>query len=297
MSSSLALASRSRREAHDEAMLGSRTSASACVQRLVRWSCVVALATLGISASFLLFCAHLNAQTTVHPSPDHPPLDSVGTVLVDRLRLRLNAITRGDSATYVSLVDPDFVLIAGDADVDTRTSEASWMAARVRSTPLVRLSFDVKDIEVHRFGDVAILTYVQRADSRYGNQIVHATTRGSSTCVHRQSGWVLVASQHTFLPTDPAVVASNSRSYGVYVGVYDWGGGVTDTVSREGTRLFSRVSDDPKKYELLPEGPDRFSPKGYSIESVTFTRNSAGRITGYVSRGGGNAVAVARKVK
>jgi hypothetical protein len=107
----------------------------------------------------------------------------------------------------------------------------------------------------------------------------------------------VVASQHTFLPTDPAVVASDSRGYDAYVGVYDWGGGVTDTVSREGTRLFSRVSDDPRKYELLQEGPDRFSPRGYSIESVTFTRNSAGGITGYISRAGGNAIAVARKVK
>ena len=93
------------------------------------------------------------------------------------------------------------------------------------------------------------------------------------------------------------MVAGHSRGYGAYVGVYDWGGGVMDTVSLEGTRLYSRVSDDPKKYELLPIGLDRFSPRGYAIESVTFTRNSAGGINGYLSRGGGNAVAVAKKVK
>jgi hypothetical protein len=195
------------------------------------------------------------------------------------------------------LVDPGFVFITADAGVDTRASESAWLATRARATPLVRRSIDVEDIDVHRFGDVAMLTYLQRDNSRYGGQTVHAATRVSSTYVLRQGEWVAVATQQTFLLPDPTVVATHSQDYGAYVGVYDWGGGLIDSVSHEGTHLYSRRSDDPKKYELLPTGPDRFSPRDYAIESVTFTRNSGGRISGYVSRGGGNAVAVARKVK
>ena len=106
-----------------------------------------------------------------------------------------------------------------------------------------------------------------------------------------------MATQETFAPPEPAVAGRSRSDYDDFVGVYSWGGDYNDTITREGNHLYARENFGAGRYELMPEGGDRFFPKGYGVETIVFTRDARGKVTGYVAHDGGNAIAVAQKVR
>ena len=251
----------------------------------------------GVSA-FLLFAAIcLPAQTTVHLAQGAESLDSVGMILVAQMKERSDAFLRGDSATWMRTVDSSFVLHTADGGVDTRNSNAAAMAQDARNAPNLKQSTDIDDLHVAQYGDMAVVTSRWIRHQYFGPQIVHETIQSMSTYYRRDGKWLLVSTQQTFAMPDPAIVSRSTKDYDDFVGVYSWGGEFTDTITRDGTHLYARENFDPKQYELMPEGGDRFHPKGYGIESIIFTRDAAGKITGYTAHDGGNAIAVTRKVK
>jgi hypothetical protein len=260
--------------------------------------CVPPLALVTRVSAFLLFATVcLPAQTTVHLAPGAESLDSVGVILVAQMKERADAFSRGDSATWIRMVDPSFVLHTADGGLDTRNSNAAAMAQDARDAPNLKKTIDIDDIHVAHYGDMAVVTSRWIRHQHFGPQIVHETTQSMSTYYRRDGKWLLVATQQTFAIPEPATVSRSTKDYDDFVGVYSWGGEFTDTITRDGTHLYARESFDPKQYELMPEGGDRFYPKGYGVESIIFTRNATGKITGYTAHDGGNAIAVTRKVR
>jgi Domain of unknown function (DUF4440) len=264
---------------------------------LERRSCVRhAITATGVSV-FLLSAGWLPAQTTVHLARGQEPLDSVGTILVAQMKERSDARSRGDSATWIRTVDPRYILHTADGDVDTRDSNAASMAQDGRIAPNPMKSVDIDDIHIYEYGDMAVVTSRWIRHQRFGPQIVHATTQATSTSYRQDGKWLLVATQETFAMQEPAIVSRSTKDYDDFAGVYSWGGEFTDTITREGNHLYAHENFDSMRYELMPEGGDRFFPKGYGVESIIFRRDSTGKIVGYTAHDGGNAIAVARKVK
>ena len=251
----------------------------------------------GVSAVLLFSAVCLPAQTTVHLAPGAESLDSVGMILVAQMKERSDAGSRGDSATWIRTVDPSYVLHTADGGVDTRNSNAAAMAHDARNAPNLKKTVDIDHIHVEQYGDMAVVTSRWIRHQHFGPQIVNATTQMTSTSYRRNGKWRLVATQETFSMPEPAIVSRSTKDYDDFVGVYSWGGEFTDTITRDGAHLYARENFDPVRYELMSEGGDRFYPKGYGVESIIFTRDAAGKITGYTAHDGGNAIAVARKVK
>jgi Domain of unknown function (DUF4440) len=257
----------------------------------------IAVCVLGAAALFTSSAISLAAQTTLHLPQGKEQLDSVGLLLADQIKERLDAYARGDGVAWSRTVDSRYVLTTGNGEMDSRSSNAAGIIDQARETPTVQRTADVDDIRVFHYGDMAVVTERMTHHARYGTQVVNQAIRSTNTYARRDGRWLLIASQETYATPEPVVIRGAVSDYRSYVGVYAWGGGYTDTITREGDRLFSQQSGDPRRYELLPAGADRFFPKGYGMESLTFTRDARRRITGYVSQDGGNAVAIARKTK
>ena len=171
------------------------------------------------------------------------------------------------------------------------------MEQDAKNAPTLKKTVDIDDIHVYQYGDMAVVTSRWIRHAHFGPQTVSQMTQVTSSYYRRDDNWLLVASQETFARPEPAAVVRSTKDYDDFVGVYSWGGEFTDTITRKGDHLYAIQSFDPTRYELMPEGGDRFFPKGFGVESIIFTRNAAGRITGYIAHDGGNATALARKVK
>ena len=81
------------------------------------------------------------------------------------------------------------------------------------------------------------------------------------------------------------------KSYGDYVGRYDYGSGVM-TVEREGARLFAQLGLQPR-FEIFPAGGDEFFWKVVEAR-VKFERDNSGKVTRILHTQGGGVIKAPR---
>jgi CubicO group peptidase (beta-lactamase class C family) len=84
---------------------------------------------------------------------------------------------------------------------------------------------------------------------------------------------------------ESAPAAVDPKIYDAYAGEYEIGPGFVLTVSREGDRLMTQATGQPK-FEIFPESETTFSPRAFNAK-LTFVKDPQGRVTGVRLQQGG----------
>jgi ketosteroid isomerase-like protein len=200
----------------------------------------------------------------------------------------LNSYLRGDKQTFDRVVADDF----------TRTDESGKFANKAEEKELVQAapgsvsaSLTNEDMQVRVYGDSAVVTgYIV---SRVQDSL-NFRSRFTDTFVKRNGNWQVVARHYSRIPAERRVITLDSKIYDAYVGPYELMPDIVINVTKEGEKLMSQTTGQPKM-ELLPESEIEFFIKGFSTQFV-FVRDDTGRVAKLIINQEGQRV-TGRKLK
>ena len=183
----------------------------------------------------------------------------------------LNSYLRGDRQTFDRIVADDF----------TRTDESGKFATKAEEKEIVQAppasvnaSLTNEDMQVRVYGETAVVT--GRIISKVQDSL-NFQSRFTDTFVKRKGRWQVVARHYSRIPTERTVINLDAKIYDAYVGQYELMPKVAINVTKEGGKLMSQTTGQPKM-ELLPESEIEFFIKGFSAQFV-FVRDESGRVT------------------
>ena len=183
----------------------------------------------------------------------------------------LNSYLRGDKQTFDRIVADDF----------TRTDESGKFATKAEERALVQAppasvnaSLTNQDMQVRVYGNAAIVTgrIVSKVQGGLNFQ-----SRFTDTFIKREGRWQVVARHYSRVPTERMAINVDSKIYDAYVGQYEIAPNVVLDIKKEGEKLMSQTTGQPKM-ELLPESEIEFFIKGFTAQFV-FVRDGMGRVT------------------
>jgi ketosteroid isomerase-like protein len=200
----------------------------------------------------------------------------------------LNSYLRGDKQTFDRIVADDF----------TRTDESGITATKAEEQALVQAppasvnaSLTNEDVQVRVYGNAAIVTgrIVSRVQGSLSFQ-----SRFTDTFLKRGQRWQVLARHYSRIPAERTVINLDSKIYDAYVGQYEIAPNVVLDIIKEGEKLMSQTTGQPKM-ELLPESEIEFFIKGFNAQFV-FVRGETGRVTKLIINQEGQRV-IAKKLK
>jgi ketosteroid isomerase-like protein len=200
----------------------------------------------------------------------------------------LNSYLRGDKQTFDRIVADDF----------TRTDESGKFATKAEERTLVQApsasvnaSLINEDMQVRVYGNAAIVTglIVSKVQGTLSFQ-----SRFTDTFIKREGRWQVVARHYSRVPTERIAINVDSKIYDAYVGQYEIAPNVVLDITKEGEKLMSQATGQPKM-ELLPESEIEFFIKGFTAQFV-FVRDGIGRVTKLIINQEGQRV-IAKKLK
>lgn len=185
--------------------------------------------------------------------------------------LWLNSFLRGDKQTFERIVADDF----------TRTDESGRFATKAEEKELIQAppasinaSLTNEDIKVRVYGETAVVT--GRIVSKVQDSL-NFQSRFTDTFVKRKGRWQVVARHYSRIPAERSVINLDSNIYDAYVGRYEIAPNVVLDITKEGQKLMSQTTGQPKM-ELLPESEIEFFIKGFTAHFV-FVRDETGGVT------------------
>lgn len=200
----------------------------------------------------------------------------------------LNSYLRGDKQTFERLVADDF----------TRTDESGKFATKAEEKELIQAppasvnaSLTNEDMQVRVYGETAVVT--GRIVSKVQDSL-NFQSRFTDTFVKRKGCWQVVARHYSRIPAERSVINLDSNIYDAYVGQYELMPNFVLNVTKEGAKLMSQTTGQPK-VELLPESEIEFFIKGFTAHFV-FVRDETGGVTKLIINQEGQRV-TARKLK
>lgn len=200
----------------------------------------------------------------------------------------LNSYLRGDKQTFDRIVADDF----------TRTDESGKFATKAEEKELVqappasvKVSLTNQDVQVRVYGEAAVVTgrIVSKVQGGLNFQ-----SRFTDTFVKRNGRWQVVVRHYSRIPAERTVINLDSKIYDAYIGQYELAPNVVISVTKEGEKLMSQTTGQPKM-ELLPESEIEFFIKGFTAQFV-FVRDETGQVTKLIINQEGQRV-TAKKLK
>lgn len=200
----------------------------------------------------------------------------------------LNSYLRGDKQTFDRIVADDFTGTDESGKTRSKAEERTLVQAAPAS---VNASLTAEDVHVRVYQETAVVTgrIVSKAQGSLNFQ-----SRFTDTFVRRGRRWQVVARHYSRIPTTRTAVSLNSKIYDAYVGQYELAPNVVLNVSKEGEKLMSQITGQPKQ-ELLPESEIEFFLKGLSGQFI-FVRDASGQVTKLIINQEGQRV-TARRLK
>jgi hypothetical protein len=200
----------------------------------------------------------------------------------------LNSYLRGDKQTFDRIVADDF----------TRTDESGKFSTKAEEKALIQVppasvnaSLTNEDMQVRVYGNAAIVT--GRIVSKVPGSL-NFQSRFTDTFLERGRRWQVVARHYSRIPTERSVINLDSKLYVAYVGQYEIAPNVVLDITKEGEKLMSQTTGQPKM-ELLPESEIEFFIKGFTAQFV-FVRDETGRVTKLIINQEGQRI-TAKKLK
>ena len=200
----------------------------------------------------------------------------------------LNSYLRGDKQTFDRIVADDFTRTDESGKVATKAEEKALVQASPAS---LNASLTNEDMQVRVYGNAAIVT--GRIVSKVQGSL-NFQSRFTDTFLKRDGRWQVVARHYSRIPTERTTVNLDSKIYDAYVGQYEIAPNVVLDITKEGEKLMSQTTGQPKM-ELLPESEIEFFIKGFTAQFV-FVRDETGRVTKLIINQEGQRV-TARKLK
>lgn len=200
----------------------------------------------------------------------------------------LNSYLRGDKQTFERIVADDFTRTDESGKFATKTEEKELIQAPPAT---VNASLTNEDLQVRIYGETAVVT--GRIVSKVQDSL-NFQSRFTDTFVKRKGRWQVVARHYSRIPAERSVINLDSNIYDAYVGQYEIAPNVLLDVKKEGQKLMSQTTGQPKM-ELLPESEIEFFIKGFTAHFV-FVRDATGAVTKLIINQEGQRV-TARKIK
>ncbi|MDQ3747629.1 MAG: DUF4440 domain-containing protein [Acidobacteriota bacterium] len=200
----------------------------------------------------------------------------------------LNSYLRGDKQTFDRIVADDFTRTDESGKFATKAEEKALVQAPPAS---VKASLTNEDMQVRVYGNAAIVT--GRIVSKVQGSL-NFQSRFTDTFLKRGRRWQVVARHYSRIPTERTAINLDSKIYDAYIGQYEIAPSVVLDITKEGEKLMSQTTGQPKM-ELLPESEIEFFIKGFTAQFV-FVRDDTGRVTKLIINQEGQRVA-ARKLK
>ena len=200
----------------------------------------------------------------------------------------LNSYLKGDKQTFERIVADDFTRTDESGKFATKAEEKELIQAPPAS---VKASLTNEDIKVRVYGETAVVT--GRIVSKVQDSL-NFQSRFTDTFVKRKGRWQVVARHYSRIPAERSVINLDSNIYDAYVGQYEIAPNVVLDITKEGQKLMSQTTGQPKM-ELLPESEIEFFIKGFTAHFV-FVRNETGAVTKLMINQEGQRV-TARKIK
>lgn len=200
------------------------------------------------------------------------------------------ASAAGDTEKWKSLVAESCIFVEPTGRLRTR----EWHIPTKAATN-VKTTTELTEINVHQYGDTAVLTYVETMKAEIGENVSRSVVRFTEAYNRGARGWQMILSSETPIPQrqeiklDPAL-------YEDFVGDYQVAPNVIGTVTREDDRLMLKGTGWKNAYELLPLSKDTFFVREFENTEITFVRDERGKVTHQLSRTNGQET-VAKKLK
>jgi ketosteroid isomerase-like protein len=197
-------------------------------------------------------------------------LASTGTDIESIVRDRIAAAARGDKSAWRKHIADDCVW-TGPGHVNATTADAEIAITANASLP--QQAAEIRDFEVHEFGDTVLASYVfttaAAADGGASKRF-----RKTDTYVRRDGDWRLISAVEIFaLPQ--AVAEVDPSTFDAYAGRHRLDATHIVRVWRDGSKLLSQADGEAKATELLPSARDSFFVDG-DIGEYVFGRGHDG---------------------
>jgi Domain of unknown function (DUF4440)/Domain of unknown function (DUF3471) len=212
--------------------------------------------------------------------------------VVASVRERLRAIAQGDRESWSRLTAEDALLVNDDGTLKGKAAVAASFPPAGQDVVT-----DLQNIVVRECGTAVLVNYLAREVETFPGGTLESTVRRTELWVLREGRWQALSTQGTIVPTMRwNVVTLDPKLLDEYTGQYEWYPGKVDTVTREGSHLYSRLTGDSDKDELFAINDTTFFARDDSGFTI-FVRGSEGRITHYVYRRSDGQSLSARRIK
>ncbi len=203
----------------------------------------------------------------------------------------LNSYLRGDKATFDRVVADDFTGTDESAVLRNKAQERELVQAPPPSP--IKVSLTNEEVQVRLHGDTAIVTgrIVQKAE-RPGQDSFGFQSRFTDTFLKRQGRWQVVARHYSRLPPERTAIKLDPKIYDAYVGEYEIAPNIVFHVTKEGDKLTSQVTGQPKA-EMLPESESGFFVQGIPAQFI-FIRDEKGQVARMIVLQDGRTISMRR---
>jgi uncharacterized protein DUF4440 len=145
------------------------------------------------------------------------------------------------------------------------------------------------DWRVVRHGDTAVAAYVVDEHEDFHGQHLHALYRETATWMKEAGGWKRLAMQTIALQQDPPAVQLSDAALDQYAGRYRAAPDLVYAIARKGHALIAGVVGGKPAALKIEIADVAFTPGQPRVRKL-FQRDSAGHITGFLSRREGRDV-------
>lgn len=223
-----------------------------------------------------------------HPSARSTTLPDTGTaaVLFQLTQNLLQGAAIGDSTPWRRYLD-DRVIFTDENG--TRFNRADLIAQFGPLPPGVSGTIQPTEFVANVFGSVAVTAYLIDEHEHYHGQELHDQYRETDTWIREGAAWKMIAGQVLALQQDPSSVDLSDVILNSYLGKYSAAPDYVYSITWDSAGLEGRVNDGQPQ-RLLAEIQDVLFVPGQPRSRKLFRRNSAGEITGFVSRREGRDV-------
>ncbi|HET6554582.1 MAG TPA: DUF4440 domain-containing protein [Dyella sp.] len=197
-----------------------------------------------------------------------------------------DASASGDVATLARYLDDRVIFINEGGEIASKQDIIAPGPPPPKnvSNHLVQTDFQ---IEIH--GKVAVTRFTDNGTFRVGDQVTKHNFRSTEVWLDEGDAWRMISSQTVALSDDPPSRALSPRELDEYVGTYQAAPGLSVTITRQGSELFS-ATNGAKPTPLLAELRDVLFTPGQARTRRIFERDGNGKITGFAARREGNGL-------
>ena len=236
---------------------------------------------LSICLFFLtfLFSAILNSAAVAQQTSTQPATQTEQELKAIAQQL-LDAIAIGDKAVWDRYLAETCLIRDENGGLSTKAE----MLKQLNPLPEGYVGkIQITEARVQDYGQVAILTHVDREELKLFGQTLITRFTSTDTYLRQNGKWQMIASQISVLPSELTPQPVPLEKMKEVTGQYELTPGIVYDVTLEEGKLFGQRTDRPKE-ELFPENETTYVRKGNPRGLKIFVKNENGQVIKLIDR-------------